>query len=212
MTKTTYTTVAGPAGGLEVMVCEPDRTCRNLVVLCHPHPLYGGNMHDGVLQIAAEALLQESIGVVRFNFRGVGNSEGISGRSTNTEKSGRQYLSPEVGDLLATTQWAKTRFSVTAPVHAGYSFGSHVLWHALPMLACKKALLIAPPAAAMSFAVQPTKPVCSVHALWCNGDDFVDPLRFLGDPNVAITELSGGDHFFTGQTDALAETVKSVLC
>ena len=59
-------------------------------------------MHDGVLQVAAETLLQHNVGVVRFNFRGVGASWG-SGKATEDEKSAKPYAPPEAGDLLVFT-------------------------------------------------------------------------------------------------------------
>ena len=70
----TQKTVSGPAGNIELNLDLPDQPS-NIAVLCHPHPLYGGSMHDGVLQIAADTLLHHNLGVVRFNFRGVGASQ-----------------------------------------------------------------------------------------------------------------------------------------
>ena len=85
MSNTTQTIVQGPAGNLEVMLSEPSGNIDGVAVLCHPHPLYGGSMHDSVLNIATSALLQQHIAVARFNFRGVGKSQGISGRGTEQE-------------------------------------------------------------------------------------------------------------------------------
>ena len=95
---TKITSITGPAGNIEAMISEPSGETKNVAVLCHPHPLYGGSMHDGVLQIAASSLLEHDITVVRFNFRGVGSSQGISGRGTADEKSQQAYAPPEVGD------------------------------------------------------------------------------------------------------------------
>ena len=69
MSNTTQTIVQGPAGNLEVMLSEPSGNIDGVAVLCHPHPLYGGSMHDSVLNIATSALLQQHIAVARFNFR-----------------------------------------------------------------------------------------------------------------------------------------------
>jgi len=96
MLKKIQTRVAGPAGDIELSLDLPDQPS-NIAVLCHPHPLYGGSMHDGVLQIAADALLNHDLGVARFNFRGVGASQGISGKTTDEEKSAAPYAPPEVG-------------------------------------------------------------------------------------------------------------------
>jgi alpha/beta superfamily hydrolase len=211
MTPTASTTITGPAGTLEALVSEPSGEMRNIAVLCHPHPLYGGSMHDGVLQIAASALLEHNIAVVRFNFRGVGRSQGISGRATPDEKSQQAYAPPEVGDLIAVASWARSQYATATPLCVGYSFGAHVLWHALSLLSCPKALLIAPPTAAMDFPARENARDTAIHAVWCRGDDFVNPTRFIEDARVTTTELTGGNHFFSGQTEALARAVTSTL-
>ena len=208
---TKITSITGPAGNIEAMISEPSGETKNVAVLCHPHPLYGGSMHDGVLQIAASALLEHDITVVRFNFRGVGSSQGISGRGTADEKSQQAYAPPEVGDLVAVEHWARAQFAVPTPLCVGYSFGSNVLWHALSLLSCPKALLIAPPTAAMDFSARENARDTAIHAVWCRGDDFVNPTRFIEDARVTTTELTGGNHFFSGQTESLARAVTSTL-
>ena len=211
MSNTTQTIVQGPAGNLEVMLSEPSSNIDGVAVLCHPHPLYGGSMHDSVLNIAASALLQQHIAVARFNFRGVGNSQGISGRSTQQEKSLQSYEPPEVGDLLAVAQWAQAHFSLSRLICAGYCVGSHVLWQTLSQINCDKALLIAPPSAVMRYAEQDVTSSTSVHVVWCQGDDLVDPTPFTSNQSIVTTELTEGDHFFTGHAANLAGAVSSML-
>ena len=63
---TKITSITGPAGNIEAMISEPSGETKNVAVLCHPHPLYGGSMHDGVLQIAASALLEHDITAVSY--------------------------------------------------------------------------------------------------------------------------------------------------
>ena len=70
--------VAGPAGQLETMLSLAASDTGQFAVLCHPHPRFGGSMHDAVLDIAQRALLANGMHCVRFNFRGVGASEGDS--------------------------------------------------------------------------------------------------------------------------------------
>ena len=211
MPETTHTSLSGPAGDLEVMLTMPHQAYQSVALLCHPHPLYGGSMHDGVLQLAANSLLQQEIAVIRFNFRGVGNSQGISGQGSAEEKAHQQYRPPEVGDLLAITAWARSSYDSIPLVYLGYSFGAYVLWHALPLLNDDQALLIAPPSAAMVFETQNLQRAAGLHAVWCEGDDFVDPSRFTEDTNVTTTQLAGGDHFFSNQTRGLATAVQSVF-
>ena len=211
MSNTTQTIVQGPAGNLEVMLSEPSDNIDGVAVLCHPHPLYGGSMHDSVLNIAASALLQQRIAVARFNFRGVGISQGISGQGTEQEKSLQSYEPPEVGDLLSVAQWAQARFPLSRLTYAGYSFGSHVLWQTLSQLNCDKALLIAPPSAVMIYAEKDVKSSTTVHVVWCQNDDLVDPTPFTSNQSIVTTELTGGDHFFTGHAENLAVAVSSMI-
>mgnify|MGYP002701192504 FL=1 len=118
MLKKTQTTISGPAGNIELNLELPDQPS-NIAVLCHPHPRYGGNMHDGVLHVAASALLHHNLGVARFNFRGVGASQGISGKTTDAEKSAQHYAPPEVGDLLAGIRWLASEHEVQGARGAG---------------------------------------------------------------------------------------------
>ena len=210
MLKKIQTRVAGPAGDIELSLDLPDQPS-NIAVLCHPHPLYGGSMHDGVLQIAADALLNHDLGVARFNFHGVGASQGISGKTTDEEKSAAPYAPPEVGDLLAVTRWLANEHNAPAPLCAGYSFGAHVLWHALSLLTAEQALMIAPPTAAMTFQHIEHSTPKRIHTVWCDDDDFVDSNYFADKPNVECLTLSGGGHFFAGQADNLASAVVSAL-
>lgn len=210
MHQKTQTNVSGPAGEIELDMVLPDQP-NNIAVLCHPHPLYGGTMHDSVLQVAAEALLQRSVGVVRFNFRGVGASQGISGKPTADEKTARPYAPPEVGDLLAVSRWLMNEHGAQPSLCAGYSFGAHVLWHALPLLSAKRVLLIAPPTAAMTFQTVDNLSPGRIHSVWCDDDDFVDANYFANHSDIQCSTLAGGGHFFAGQGDNLASAVVSAL-
>ena len=210
MHQKTQTNVSGPAGEIELDMVLPDQP-NNIAVLCHPHPLYGGTMHDSVLQVAAEALLQRNVGVVRFNFRGVGASQGISGKPTADEKTARPYAPPEVGDLLAVSRWLMNEHGAQASLCAGYSFGAHVLWHALPLLSAKRVLLIAPPTAAMTFQTVDNLSPGRIHSVWCDDDDFVDANYFANRSDIQCSTLAGGGHFFAGQGDNLASAVVFAL-
>lgn len=203
--------IPGPAGVIELQLTLPQQQIERLAVLCHPHPLYGGSMHDGVLEIAATTLLAQGIGVVRFNFRGVGDSQGISGRGTDDERQQASYKPVEIGDLLAVLDWVSTEHPSANAFGVGYSFGANVLWQAQPLCGMEQMLLIAPPTAAMAFDAHPTAKAKQVAAVWCAADDIVDPKRFDADPEVACTELAGGDHFFSGQAYALTESVIAFL-
>src|SRR5450432_3879224 len=69
----------GPAGALEVCVDlpEPADARSGLAIMCHPHPLEGGTMHNKVVTMVARSLRELGLATIRFNFRGVGASEGV---------------------------------------------------------------------------------------------------------------------------------------
>ncbi len=122
MSQTKRLTLEGPAGALEALLSEPVSTPQGVAVLCHPHPQYGGSMQDAVLATAESQLTQHSVAVLRFNFRGVGLSEG-----TYSEGIG------EAQDVLAAASWAHNEFAGCPCLVLGYSFGAAAAWRALQM-------------------------------------------------------------------------------
>ena len=109
--------LAGPAGNLEALLEEPDhREPRMVAVLCHPHPLYGGTMHNKVVYRMAHGLRRSGIVVLRFNFRGVGASQGKHG-----------HLEGEIEDARSALAWLRARYPDFPYALAGFSFGSRVI-------------------------------------------------------------------------------------
>src|SRR5580700_126723 len=108
--------LAGPAGRLEALlwttsVDEPPLTA----VVCHPHPMFGGTMHNKVVFQAAKALHQFGIPVLRFNFRGVGLSEGVHDKGRG-----------EQDDVRAALDYLAADFPGRPILVVGFSFGSVV--------------------------------------------------------------------------------------
>jgi uncharacterized protein len=100
---------------LEGLLSLPARAAQIGAVVCHPHPLYGGEMHNNVVSSLVDAFQAAGIATLRFNFRGVGNSEG-----EHDEGNG------EVEDVKAAVTYLLSRQAVPTVVVAGYSFGSMV--------------------------------------------------------------------------------------
>ena len=169
-------------------------TATPIAVLSHPHPQYGGSMHDAVLHCAAKALGQADIPSVRFNFRGVGASSGQFDHGNG-----------ECDDLAAVCAWAEREFSSRPLWVVGYSFGAHVTYRTLPSLSAERALLIAPPVGMMSF--DPINSDARVHAIAGDQDDFVDRATFADWEGVATELLPGADHFFAGQQARLEAAI-----
>lgn len=109
--------ITGPAGRLEALLEEPDDQPPRLAALvCHPHPLYGGTMHNKVVYRVARGLRESGVAVLRFNFRGVGSSEGE-----------HAHMTGEIEDARAALAWLRKRYPDLPFALAGFSFGARVI-------------------------------------------------------------------------------------
>jgi alpha/beta superfamily hydrolase len=107
----------GPAGRLEALLEEPEGQSPLLAaLLCHPHPLFGGTMHNKVVYRMARGLRAAGAVVLRFNFRGVGGSQGEHG-----------HLAGEIEDARAALEWLRGRYPDLPFALAGFSFGARVI-------------------------------------------------------------------------------------
>lgn len=112
--------LSGPAGRIEAILwanAEEKAGARPplAAAICHPHPLFGGTMHNKVVYQAAKTIHRFGLPVVRFNFRGVGLSEGRHDKGEG-----------EVGDVLAVLDFLAAEYSGVPLLVAGFSFGSWV--------------------------------------------------------------------------------------
>src|SRR6188768_3691721 len=115
--KTERFQLSGGAGAIEVLRDTPDGTSRGVAVIAHPHPLFGGTMDNKVVQTLARAFVQCGWTAVRFNFRGVGTSEGVHDQGVG-----------ETVDLQAVVG----EVAPAGPIAlAGFSFGAFVMARAL---------------------------------------------------------------------------------
>ena len=176
-------------------------------------------MGDGVLQTAGDACLTQNIATLKFNFRGVGVSQGISGRGDFIPTiSNGVKLSPEVGDVIAAYEWLTQSQKFNQILIIGYSFGANMLWQALPELAQRSAeqntipntILIAPPNTAMAFIKQEGL-VGKISIIAGATDDYVDITALNGHCALKSFIISGADHFFSGQHQALGAAVTAAL-
>jgi uncharacterized protein len=194
--------LAGPAGAIEVLRDEPadGQPHRGTAVIAHPHPLFGGTMDNKVVQTMARAFVQGGWAALRFNFRGVGASEG-------THDEGRG----ELEDMLALT----TTEATSGPLAlAGFSFGSfvacgavHALW---PSGRVEKIVLVG--IAASRFDVTVLPPEAQDRTLVIHGEqDDTVPLAAVLDwarpQSLPVTVVPGGSHFFHGQLPLLKSLV-----
>jgi hypothetical protein len=189
--------VEGPAGPIECAVESPPGATRGLALICHPHPLHGGTMDNKVVQTLARAFVQLGYTSLRFNFRGVGGSQG--------SWDGGQG---EVDDALAAAgAW---RAPGQALVLGGFSFGGYVAARAaarLPASVQAERLVLVGPAV-QTFPM-PTVPADTI-VIHGEVDDVV-PLAAVFDwarpQALPITVLPGAGHFFHGQLTVLKHIV-----
>lgn len=201
--------IDGPAGKLEVSLQAgsergPFSGRGYYAVVAHPHPLYGGTMDNKVVTTVARLYRELGIAVGRFNFRGVGASEG---RHDNADG--------EVLDLRAAANYLQTACAGSRLLIAGYSFGSAVAAAASLSEPLEHLLLIAPPIERYPFAPDGGFP-CPLLVVLGSEDDLVDMARAkhwtqaLSSP-VQCRVIDGADHFFDGQLQALADSIVPVL-
>lgn len=194
------TKIPGPAGLLEADCSPGDGGA--WAILCHPHPLYGGSMDDGVLDVAGTRFRAAGGGTVTFNFRGVGASEGRHDGGTG-----------EVDDVVAVADWLESNYTVDALTLIGYSFGSSVAWRALPRLAERvPAILIAPPLGSMAY---PPVPRAVGAVIAGDQDPFVDSDALeqwlASHPGMRHIAIAAADHFFAYERDALAAALDEAV-
>jgi len=190
--------IAGPAGALELAIDAPaEAAVRGVAVVCHPHPQHGGTMDNKVAQTLARAFVQLGYRAVRFNFRGVGKSEG-----------GWDEGRGEVDDAVAVIQ--AQRDPALPLVLAGFSFGGYVASQAAARLAdgvkAERLVLIAPSSANFELGTVPAD------TLVIHGDaDEVVPLAatlaWARAQTLPIVVVPGVGHFFHGQLALLKSLV-----
>ena len=190
--------IAGPAGRLEAILMHPEGEPVAAGVVCHAHPLHGGMMHFKVLFRAAKALQENGVAALRFNFRGVGRSEGV-------HDDGRG----ERDDVRAALDFAAGRFASLPLILGGFSFGAAMALHAAARDARARALFVLglPVTKMQDLAVLGA---ISVPRLFIQGerDEFGDGERVRGlveplPPPRQLRVIPESDHFFTGHLDEL---------
>ncbi|MBQ63265.1 MAG: hypothetical protein CMQ19_14510 [Gammaproteobacteria bacterium] len=190
-------TIEGKAGSLEAhLELQVQNSC--CAVLCHPHPLYGGSMHDQVLTVLAQSMSSALVGTLAFNFRGVGASEGCHDNGVG-----------EVDDVVSAVEWLQREKGITSIVLCGYSFGALMVLNALPRLEVEKAILVAPPVGRMS-ACKPEK--IPMLVILGEEDEIVDSESTAAFFSSAEVHTIGAvDHFFVGAAGEIQARVAGFM-
>jgi len=187
--------LAGPAGALEAVLETPAGEARGLALLCHPHPLHGGTMDNKVVQTLARALRGCGWRTLRFNYRGVGASQGDwdGGRG-------------EVDDALAAI--AALRLPGQPLVLGGFSFGGYVAAQTAQRLAepARRLVLIAPATGNFDLAPVPEDSLV-VHGECDEVVPLAATLAWARPQALPVVVVPGGGHFFHGQLPLLKSIV-----
>lgn len=207
--------LTGPAGRLEALVNEGSPAAPFAALVCHPHPMGGGTMHNKVVYRAMKALNDSEWGlawpVLRFNFRGVGLSQG----SHDGEA--------EAGDVLAALQWLDNEYGRPLVV-AGFSFGAAMAIKACCRREARGANVRA--IAALGLPIQAkdrnysysSLHDCTIPKLFLSGDrDPFAPAEELAQLTASAAEpkqlrlIPDADHFFTGQLEPMQQALAGWL-
>jgi uncharacterized protein len=207
--------IDGPAGRIEALLDEPEQSIgkspreaeapRVAVVIAHPHPLYGGTMHNKVVYQIAKGLCRTGAAVLRFNFRGVGASHGAWNDGLG-----------ELEDLRAALDYLSAQYPGTELWAGGFSFGA---WAAMTVGATDErvsALIgVAPPAKDFDFSnlIGCTKPKFFIHGTLdstCLLKDTLDLYSRVPEPKELV-EIDGAGHLFDGQVTEVSEAVQGLL-
>ncbi len=191
--------IAGPAGRLEALVEQPGADGRPPAlagVICHPHPLFGGTLQNKVVHTLARTLQAAGGATLRFNFRGVGASEGRHDGGAG-----------EIQDALAAVAWARGRWPGAPLVLAGFSFGGAVAIQAASAAGAAWLISVAP-AVDRIVTEQLEVPRCDWLVVQGDADDVVaadSVLQWMTRwaPQARVRVLSGVGHFFHGRLHEL---------
>ena len=196
--------IVGPAGALEALLDLPDDDSPNAVgLVCHPHPLHGGTMDNKVVYTLARSLSGLGIATLRFNFRGVGASEG-------SYDDGRG----ETNDALAAADVLRARWADADLVVAGFSFGAAVAVRIALALEPVALVTVAPPVERLPTAdALPRCPWLVIHSSddALIGIDAVIAWLNAQPPGPELAIVDGADHFFHGKLGEVRTAVEAFI-
>ena len=190
--------------GIELEGRLAEDSLEKAAVITHPHPLYGGDMHNHVVETVTRAYRKRNYTTLRFNFRGVGGSGGSYSEGAGEREDVRAALS-----LLRDMGISRIEL-------AGYSFGAWVNAH----LDCRQEnihamVMVSPPVAFMGFEAMGSIP-CLKLVVTGSRDEIAPPEMIgkaypLWNPEAQFEVIPGADHFYGGCTDRLEAIIVAYL-
>lgn len=194
--------IPGPAGRLEAILEEPEGAPpREAALVCHPHPLHGGTLHNKVVHRLARGLRRSGCATLRFNFRGVNLSEGVHDNGVG-----------EVEDARAALALLNVRYPALPLTLAGFSFGSRVAVQCYQ--GARRVILAGFPTVYRRFEILDRCPVTRIFIHSTNDEFGPRPdlhalyNRLWGPKQIHWVDAQ--DHFFAGALDAFESVLMSL--
>ena len=197
--------IDGPAGKLQAVLETPrSGEAVGAAVVCHPHPEHGGTLQNKVVHTLARAFVAKGFAVLRFNFRGVGESEGEFDQGDG-----------ETGDAMAAVQAMKERFGGKDLWLAGFSFGAAIAISAAAKAGAAGLVSVAPAVSRVSEAEGP-QPDCPWLIIQGDQDELVSPddtIEWVNglEPGPELQIFSETGHYFHGKLVRLREVVETFI-
>ena len=202
----TEVSIPGPEGNLQAILDQPEGDIQPqfIAINCHPHSLHGGTMTNKVTHTISRSIAGLGIISLRFNFRGVGQSEG-----SYDEGRGEKL------DLIAVARWMKAKYPQSLLILTGFSFGSFVSAWAAESIEPIVLISVAPPVARFSFEGF-SRPEAAWVVIMGDEDELVEYsdvtqwVKSFTLPPSLIT-MAGASHFFHGRLVELRDNIEQVV-
>ncbi|WP_196141128.1 alpha/beta hydrolase [Aliikangiella sp. G2MR2-5] len=199
-------TIAGPDGTIEALLDMPENlsSAPYFSVNCHPHSLHGGSLSNKVVHTLSRTIAGLGFPSIRFNFRGVGNSEG-----KYDEGRGEQQ------DLEFVIKWMQQKFPDKKLILSGFSFGAYVSSFASPRLRPELLISVAPPVKRFDFNGF-VRPDCDWRIIMGDDDELVDYSEVvewvkLFEKTPSMITMKGASHFFHGRLVELRSHIEEIV-
>ena len=192
------------SGGLNIEGLLENLPGERAVVVAHPHSLYGGTMHNNVVKAVAHAYQEEDYSTLRFNFRGVENSEGEFGNGQGEQEDVK-------GALRHLESLGKSRIDL-----AGYSFGAWVNALGLDKFEeAQRLIMVSPPVSFVDFGFLQYSP--KIQLVICGTRDEIAEYKQVEkmlpkwNDEAVFRVVQGADHFYSGYEEELIDIIRRFL-
>lgn len=199
--------IDGPAGQLELLTFAAKNPAKGVAVICHPHPLQEGTMHNKVVHTLSRAFHRQDVHAIRFNYRGVGKSEGQYGNSIG-----------EIDDLMAVLSWTDAVLDSPKVWLAGFSFGAYIAAMGATKHSCQQLFSVAP-----AVTHQPFENMSLIDCPWVviqgEADEVIaaeEVFKWFNQhaeqqSHMTLVKLPNASHFFHGDLIVLRTLVEKAF-